>query len=85
MKKIHVNICTSQSNKSIFKKDGGGTVWLTTKDHPVTMKTVVCVCVCVCVCVEKGSSFRHQHDTGYYNVDAETMRQIIKADFVIRD
>jgi hypothetical protein len=37
------------------------------------------------VCVEKGSSFRNQRDTGYCNVDAETMRQIIKSDFVISD
>jgi len=37
------------------------------------------------VCVEKRSSFRKQRDTGYSNVDAETMRQIIKAAFVIRD
>jgi hypothetical protein len=54
-----------------------GMVWLTTKDHRVTMKTVVSV--------EKGSSFKNQRDAGYCNVDAETVGQIMKADFVIRD
>lgn len=59
------------------KRLAKGMLWLTTKDHRVKMKTVVCV--------EKGSSFRNQRDTGYCNVDAEMMRQIIKADFVISD
>jgi len=51
----------------------------------VCVRVCACVLVCVCVRVEKRFSFRNQRDTGYCNVDAETMRQIIKADFVIRD
>ena len=44
-----------------------------------------CACVHACARGEKRSSFRNQLHTGYCNVDAETMRQITKADFVIRN
>ena len=65
------------------KRLSEGLMRLTTKDHRPRTKTGVCVCVCVCV--EKESAFRNQRDTWYCNVDAETLRRIIKTDFVIRD